>query len=162
VNIRIDMKKILVALTLLFTLVNADILKVGSPINALNNFKYETPKGRPMKVPKSTRLLLVAFEKDTGKLVNEYLNTQEPMYMPRKRAVFIADIHEMPSIITNMFALPKLRKYKHLIYLHYDEDFQDFIPNKEEKITVIRLKGQKVESISFISTKEELKAAIDK
>ena len=86
---RIDMKKILVALSLLFSLLHADNLKVGSPIKVLNNFKYETPMGRQMKVPKSTRLLLVAFEKDTGKLVNEYLNTQEPMYMPRKRAVLL-------------------------------------------------------------------------
>jgi hypothetical protein len=156
------MIKFLALLSLTLTLLSAAPLGAGTSINAFGNYEFETPHGRKMKVPKSTRLVVVAFEKDTGKLVNEYLNTHEPMYMPRKRAIFIADIHKMPSIITNMFALPKLQKYKHLIYLHYDDEFENFLPNEEEKITIVRIKDKKVESVSFISTKEELKAAIEK
>jgi hypothetical protein len=156
------MKKVLMLLSLCLTLLSANSLQVGSSINEVRSFKFETPQGRQMKIPKSTRLLLVAFEKDTGKLVNNYLDTQNPMYLPKRRVIFVADIHSMPSIITSMFALPKLKKYKHLIYLHYDDEFQEFIPNTDEKVTIIRLKDQKVESITYVSTQAELKAEIEK
>lgn len=149
-------------MSLLLTLVNASIVSVDTPLKQFNGFKYETPTGRQMKVPQKTELIVVAFEKDTGKLVNEYLKSKNPLYMPKHHAIFVADIHNMPSIITNMFALPKLRKYKHLIYLHFDDEFENFVPNKEEKITVIRLKDKKVVSVSFISTADELKEVIEK
>jgi len=156
------MKKIFAILSLGVALLNASSLQVNSELKELNNFKYETPQGRQMKVPKSTRLIVVAFEKDTGALVNDYLKTQDPMYMPKRNAIFIADINKMPTIITNLFALPKMKEYKHLVYLHYQEEFQNFVPHKEEKLTLIQIKDGKVENISYISTKDELKAAIEK
>jgi hypothetical protein len=155
------MNRFLVLLALGVSLLGADTLKPSTPLSQLNNYKYETPQGRQMKIPKSTQLLVIAFEKDTGALVNDYLATMDPFYMPKHRAVFIADINKMPSIITKMFALPKMQKYKHLVYLHYEEQFQNFVPHREEKITLARIKEGKVESISYISTKEELKAAIE-
>ncbi len=156
------MHKLVILLLFDFSLLGADLITVDSPLNQLNNFKYETPQGRQMKVPKSTELVVIAFEKDTGALVNEFLNTQDPFYMPKRRAVFIADINKMPTIITNMFALPKLKKYKHLIYLHYEDQFQNALPHKEEQITLLHVKDAKIERVSYVSTQEELKAAIEK
>lgn len=156
------MNKFLASLTLSVAILSAAPLKVDSSLNVLDSFKYETPTGREMKIPKKTKLVIVAFEKDTGALVNEYLNTQNPFYLPKNNSVFIADINKMPSVITNMFALPKLQKYKHLIYLHYGEQFQNAVPNKEQKITLLRVDGSKIKEISFISSVSELKAAIEK
>jgi len=156
------MNKFLAALTLSVAILGAAPLKVGSLINSLDGFKYETPTGRQMKIPKKTKLVIVAFEKDTGALVNEYLNTQNPFYLPRNNSVFIADISKMPSVITSMFALPKLQKYKHLIYLHYDDKFKNIVPNEEQKITLLRVEDSKIKEISFISTQQELKTAIEK
>ncbi len=156
------MHKLVTLFLFAFSLLGADLITVNSPLNQLNNFKYETPQGRQMKVPKSTELVVIAFEKDTGALVNEFLNTQDPFYMPKRRAVFIADINKMPTIITNMFALPKLKKYKHLIYLHYEDQFQNALPHKEEQITLLHVKDAKIERVSYVSTQEELKAAIEK
>ena len=68
----------------------------------------------------------------------------------------------MPAIVTNMFALPKLQKYKHLIYLHYSDKLQDAVPNKEQKITLLRVEDSKIKEISYISTVLELKTAIEK
>ena len=156
------MHKIFTILILSLSLLNASSFGVNSELSELNNFKYETPQGRQMKVPKSTSLVVIAFEKDTGALVNDFLNTQDPFYMSKHRATFIADINKMPTIITNMFALPKMQKYKHLIYLHYEEEFQDFVPHKEASVTLARIKDGKVQEIFYITTVNELKAAIEK
>ena len=156
------MHKLATLLLLGISLLGANMITVPSPLNQLNSFKYETPQGRQMKVPKSTELVVIAFEKDTGALVNEFLATKDPFYMPKCRAVFIADINKMPTIITNMFALPKLKKYKHLIYLHYEDQFQNSLPHKEEQITLLHVKDATIQSISYVSTQAELKAAIEK
>jgi hypothetical protein len=150
------MKKVLLILIVSIITLNANSLKVGSNIEVLNDFNYETPKSRKMKVPLNTKTVLIAFEKDTGALVNDYLATKNKYFLQRKRAIYIADINKMPTVITNMFALPKLREYKHLIYLHYGEKFQNFVPVADEKISVIKFEGKKVKSITYISTKDEL------
>lgn len=156
------MNKFLSALILSSLFLSADSIKIGSALNTLDNFKYETPTGRQMKIPQKTKLVIVAFEKDTGALVNEYLDTQSKFYLLKNNSIFIADIHKMPSIITNMFALPKLQKYKHLIYLHYGDKFQDMISNKDGKITLLRIEDSKIKEITLISSQQELKAAIEK
>jgi len=150
------MKKILLILIVAIASINAQNLKVGSDIQMLNNYEYETPKSRKMKIPLNTKTLLIAFDKDTGALVNEYLATKNKYFLQKKKAIFIADINKMPTMVTNMFALPKLRKYKHLIYLHYGEKFQNAVPRREEKVSVVRFEDKKVKSISFITSKEEL------
>lgn len=150
------MKKILLLLIFSLVTLSADSLKIGSEIQKLNNFDYETPKSRKMKVPLNTRTVLIAFDKDTGALINEYLSTKNKYFLQRKKAIFIADIHEMPTVITNMFALPKLREYKHLIYLHYNEKFQFAVPKKSGQVSVIKFEDKKVKSISYITTKEQL------
>ena len=145
----------------LSTLVQAGTLEVNTPLTSLNNYAYQTPHGRNMKVPNNTKLVIMAFEKDTGALVNDYLNTQNPFYLPKHHAVFIADIHRMPTIITKMFALPKMQKYKHPLYLHYEEQFENFAPHQEEKVTIIRFEEGKASSITYINSVQELKAAIE-
>jgi len=150
------MKNILLLLIITLASLNAQAVKIGSSIKVLNTYDYETPKSRKMKVPLNTRTVLIAFDKDTGALVNEYLSTKNKYFLQRKKAIFIADINKMPTVITNMFALPKLRKYKHLIYLHFGTKFENVAPKKDAKVSVIKFEGKKVKSISYISTKEEL------
>jgi len=150
------MKHLLVILLFTLSVLHAQSLTVGSEIQTLNSFEYETPKSRRMKIPLNSKTVLIAFDKDTGALVNEYLDTQNKYFLQRKKAIFIADINKMPTVITNMFALPKLRKYKHLIYLHYSEKFESFVPKKTDMISVLKFEDKKLKSISYISTKAEL------
>lgn len=156
------MLKILLALSITLGVLVAAPIKVGTPLYKLNSFEYETPHGRKMRVSKKTTLVIIAFDKDTGRLVNDYLDTKSPYYLQKKHAVYIADIHKMPDIITTMFALPKLQKYKHLIYLHYGEIFSQDVPTKNEKVTLLYVRNAKIDKISFITTKKELQDAIER
>jgi hypothetical protein len=156
------MHKLFLFLVLSALALNADFLNVSSSITKLNEFKYETPQGNEIKIPKDVKLILVSFEKDTGALVNEYLNAQSPNYLQKHNSIFIADINKMPSVITKMFALPKLRKYKHPIYINYDEKFEQSVLGKEEMVTLLHVENSLIKNISFIKTKEELKAVIEK
>ncbi len=156
------MSKVLLFFMLSVLALNADFLNVSSSITKLNEFKYVTPQGNEIKIPKEIKLIIVSFEKDTGALVNEYLNTKSPDYLTKYNSIFIADINKMPSVITKMFALPKLRKYKHPMYLNYDEKFEQSVLGKEEMVTLLHVENSVIKHISFIVRKEELKAAIEK
>jgi len=101
------------------------------------------------------KTLIVSFEKDTGKLVNEFLASKQPDFLSNHKAVFIANISGMPSIITKLFALPKMQDYKHTILLIYDENDKRFV-QKEEESTIYSLEDGKVKAISFVKTKEDL------
>ena len=109
------MNNFLLLLCLSYITLNANVITINSNISLLNNYKFETPHSLPIQIPNKTKLVIVAFEKATGTTVNEYLNSKTKYYLQNNHSVYIADIHEMPSIITNMFALPKMKKYKHLI-----------------------------------------------
>jgi hypothetical protein len=156
------MSKVLLFFALSVLALNADFLNVSSSIAKLNEFKYVTPQGNEIKIPKDVKLIIVSFEKDTGALVNEYLNTKSSDYLTKYNSIFIADINKMPSVITKMFALPKLRKYKHPMYLNYDEKFEQSVLGKEEMVTLLHVENSIIKHISFIVRKEELKAAIEK
>ncbi|XOB62178.1 hypothetical protein ACMC56_16545 [Campylobacterota bacterium DY0563] len=98
--------------------------------------------------------IIVSFEKDTGKDINTYLASKNPDFLKNHHAVFIANISGMPSIITKLFAMPKMREYKHPILLIYDENDNRFI-SQEEKSTLYKLENGTIKSITYI-TKDNL------
>lgn len=122
--------------------------KIGN-FSLLNQFDVK------QTVDNSVETIVVSFEKDTGAQLNEFLSKQTPDFLQQHKAVFIANISGMPSIITKMFALPKMRNYKHSILLIYDESDVRF-KSQEGKSTVYKLKDGIIQSIEFI-TQDDLK-----
>ncbi|PNV83110.1 MAG: hypothetical protein C0627_06075 [Sulfurimonas sp.] len=149
------MYKLLLLFVIVISSLDADLAK-------LVKFKYVSPHGEEIKISKDVKLIIATFEKDSGALANSYFDEQEPTYLQRHHAVFIADINKMPTIITKMFALPKLRKYKHPIFINYDEKFEEAATSKEGKITILYIEEEKIKEISYVSTQQELKEAIEK
>jgi Na+(H+)/acetate symporter ActP len=105
-------------------------------------------------IDSSITTILVSFEKGTGKDVNQFLASKDKDFLKNHHAVFIANISGMPSIITRMFALPKMRDYKHSVLLIYDDEDKRFV-SKDEKTTVYKIENGVIKSISFI-TKDDL------
>lgn len=155
------MSKLLIAFTILFSILGAETLKVSSELDSLHRYPYENQHGMIKIVPNYVKTIIISFEKDNSAMINAYLNKQKSNYLESYKAIFIADISKMPSIITKLFALPKMKKYKHTIYLHNSDEFAKFVPSKEGEATVLKFKGRTVQSISFISTIDEMKKVIE-
>ena len=116
-------------------------------------------KKHTLKVMPKT--VIMAFEKGTGATVNEYLAAQGKGYLAKHKAAFVADISLMPKFITESFALPKMRKYPHTVLLIQDEMVGLKFPGEEEKITVMKFRGNFLTQIRYVTTAAELKAAIE-
>jgi hypothetical protein len=155
------MFKTLLVLICTLTFSFADTLQISTPLDSFNKFVYKTQFDKKVKISDNIKTVVISYEKDTGRLVNKYLNEKYPPYLGKMNAVFIADIHEMPSLITKFFAMPKMKKYKHTIYIYEEDDFSEFAKPKDEKVTVVKFENQKVKKIYYISTPQELKKAFE-
>lgn len=151
------MKKIALFLLMVLSLMAAPY-KVGQSVMPLDlNDQF----GKRYTLKAMPKTLIMAFEKGTGTTVNEYLTVQEKGYLAKNKAAFVADISQMPKFITESFALPKMRKYNHTVLLIQDEEQGLNFPYQEDKITVMKFRGNFLTKIDFISTPEELKKAIE-
>ena len=130
----------------------ADFLKIGdtlTPFNLPDQFdKVHTISGDKYEI------FLVSFAKETSNKVDEFLKTQEDGFLDNNKIVYISDIHTMPSFVTSLFALPKMRKYKYTLMLMYEEN--KIFPQQDEALTVIRFTNNKVNSIEFIKEDESI------
>jgi len=104
-------------------------------------------------VNSDTETIIFSAEKDTSAGLNEFLSTKEKGFLEKNNAVFIADISGMPSIISYLFALPKMKKYNYNVLLIENEDDKRFL-QKENKLTVYALKNGVISSVQYIETKD--------
>jgi len=142
------MKHLLLISLLLTGSLFADF-KVGDklpPITLLDQFDKEHTVG-----DKDT-LLIMAFEKDISVVVNDYLKTQAGTYLASHHAKYISDISTMPSFITSMFALPKMKKYPFPVML-INDGFGKQFNRQEGKITVYTLKKHTIKQIRYVTPK---------
>jgi hypothetical protein len=156
------MNKFLLFITLIVLVVNAEVIEIRSCVDKFYEFNYETPDGNKIEIPKQTTLIIATFEKDMGVLVNEYLQSQNQAYLLKHNLVFIADLSTIPAFFRKMFILPKFKKYRHHIYMTFNSKFKKTVPNEEGKVTFFRIENAKIADISYVSTRKELKAAIEK
>lgn len=63
------------------------------------------------------RILLVARSMDGAKLVKTVLEGRPKGYLEARRALFVADISGMPSLIGKLFAIPAMRDYSYRVLL---------------------------------------------
>lgn len=60
-------------------------------------------------------------------------------WLLKNKAIYVADIHNMPSLIARFFALPKMRDYLYPIALDKEGDVTDKWLEKGEGVTIYQL-----------------------
>lgn len=150
------MKKIFLVTLFVYTLSWANDFDVN---NKLPHFSLPDQFDKIHTINEKITTIIVSFEKDTGAMVNEFLSLQDKSYLSQHHAVFIANISGMPTIITKMFALPKMRDYAHNILLIYDENDKRFSA-KEGMSTVYKLNNGVIKEIFYVSSLDEIKQAL--
>ncbi len=121
----------------------------------LVNFTLSDQFDKIHTIDTKIKTIIVSFEKDTGSQINQFLDKKEATFLDKNSAVFIANISGMPTIITKMFALPKMKKYKHPILLIYDESDSRFL-QKEGYSTVYKIEKGLIKNISYVKDDNEL------
>lgn len=116
---------------------------------------FENQYAEAVKVSSETKWLVFVADKDISKIVTEYLN-ESKFNLDSAKVIYISDISAMPSLITKMVALPKMRKYSFKLALDRTGDVTKSWPKKSGKATVVQLSELKVQQIQYLETKEEV------
>jgi hypothetical protein len=66
------------------------------------------------------------------------------------RVVYVADISQMPKMIANMMAIPKMRKYGYPVWLDRDGKSTQALPVAEDAVSVIAVEGGKIGNIDYV------------
>ena len=86
----------------------------------------------------NVQYLLVVTEKSAAKSANQKLVEQGAGYLEKHRAMYLMDIHTMPTV-GRWFAFPKLKKYPHRIILVDSADALAKFPTQPGCVTVVKL-----------------------
>lgn len=143
--------KILITTLVLMSTLFAEI-KVGEFFPKLTLVDQFNKKTEVKK--KGSTTLLLSFEKDVSADIKTYLGAKEKGFLVENDMMYISDISSMPSFITRMFALPKMKKFTFKVSLIYDEKEATSINRQKGKVTVVRLKDNRIQKVTFIVPKE--------
>jgi len=140
------MKHLLIISLLLTSSLFAEF-KVGDKLPTIT---LEDQFEKSQKITSKDKMIIMAFEKDISIAIADYLKTKPDSFLATHNTKYISDISSMPSFITSMFALPKMKKYNFSVML-IDNDFGEKFNRKEGKITLFKIKNKKIKEIQFIN-----------
>ena len=111
-------------------------------------------------IDSNTQWIVFSQEKSVNAFVSDYMNEQGAQQIRQRGIVYVADISGMPSLVTRMFALPKMRKLSVPIGLARDSKTLANIPRRNGAATVLRLRSGVVQNIIFANNPAQLKQSI--
>lgn len=150
------MKRKLILLTLLCFFAKAATLKIDDKIST---FSLPNQFDRIYTINSEISMIIIAFQKEDAKLINDFLSAKNSDFLENKHAIFINNISKTSQIIVKLFTIPELRDYKYNVLLIYNENSKRFL-EQEGKITVYLIKDGIVKDIKYISSKEELERVL--
>ena len=109
----------------------------------------EDQRGNRFEHQNNMQTLLFVDGMDAKNVARESLRSIDVSCMEAGKLVYLADISGMPSLISNLIAIPKLRHYPYSIWLDREGDVSESLPVQDGKVTVIGVKHQVIESVMF-------------
>ena len=109
-----------------------------------------------------TKTLIMTFAKGSSHIVRNFLKEQPEDFLLMHEANYVADIHPMPVVIRNAFAMPDLKKSSYPVLLIYEEKISKMFkdPAHENEIMIVTLENKQVKAIDFVQDAKALKAKL--
>ena len=120
------------------------------------DFKLPDQFDKAHSLKSSTKTIIVAFEKEDGHTVREYLKKHDSKLLEKNSAFFIADISKVPVVIRNMFILKDLKKSKFPVLLIYDKKISTALSENKEGIMILHLENKEIKSTKYLHNEKEL------
>ena len=129
------------------------ILFTGMQAQSLQPLVCEDQFGEQRELNEQTQWLIFSYSMDGGNWVRDAFNELQinTSKMDEKNILYIADIHEMPRVISKMIALPRMRDYAFSIGLDTEGALTESWQRKEKMLTVYELKNLEVVQVTFYS-----------
>ncbi len=115
---------------------------------------FEDQWEKQHKIAASTKWLVISQAMESGDIVKAAFNNLELKSPQQYQMLYIADISGMPSFISNMFAIPKMKDYIFPIGLIREEEQLKSLKvplDVPEKVAVIALDNLNIDGAVYFS-----------
>ncbi len=146
------MKLISIIATIFLLSLSSFALEVGA---AAPDLKLKDQFEKPIKIPADAKYLLFVTDKKPSKLLSDSIIAADTD-LQAKKVVYASDISGMPSMISSMFAIPAMKKYKFKMALDMTGEETKSWPRQADKVTVMKLENQKITEIQYLESKEDI------
>jgi hypothetical protein len=144
------MKKLFLVLSIFVVAltVHAESLK---PLELPDQFETKT------SLNQDTQWLIFSGDKDISDKINKVFDDLKVTDINSLRGIYIADISKMPSLVTSMFAIPKMKKYNFKVVLDQDGALTKNLPREEKKATLIKLNKLEIVETQYTESIDVIK-----
>jgi len=150
--------KFLAVLLLVLSAACAQAVEVGerlAPWTLLDQFD------QPYSLNDELQVLLVARSMAGAKLLAAALDQQPKGYLESRKAVFLADISRMPSVIAAAFAVPAMRDYNYRVMLDRDARIAPRYPVENDAVLWLQLQQGRVQAQQTFTQASALRDALE-
>ena len=117
----------------------------------------------PHQIGERTRVILFAREMQGGALIRELLDHESASYLEQHRGVYVADISDMPSMISKLVAIPKMQEERlYPTLLDRDGTTTAAFPAQEGRATVMVLDELRVTGIHYPGSIQGLREEVSR
>ncbi len=131
----------------------AQYLAIG---NQVDFSLLEDQYGHPFKHEDVMNTVLYVNNMRGKKITRDALVGIDLSCLDAGRVVYLADISGMPSLISKLIAVPKMRDYDYPIWLDYSGLATEQLPVREDMVTLIQVSAGAIRSLEFISDSQTL------
>lgn len=135
----------------------------GGPLlegSTLSPFSIRDQHGETHRIDRSVRAIVFGREMGAGEIIKNTLAESGARLLTDARAVYVADVSGMPSIIRKLFAEPKLRKRPYPMLLDRDGSATTWFPGEEGRATLLILEQLEIVAIRHIASADELRTEL--
>lgn len=116
---------------------------------------------QPYSLNDELQVLLVARSMAGAKLLAAALDQQPKGYLESRKAVFLADISRMPSVIAAAFAVPAMRDYNYRVMLDRDARIAPRYPVENDAVLWLQLQQGRVQAQQTFTQARALRDALE-
>jgi hypothetical protein len=135
----------------------AQPVAVGSRLSPL---KLQDQHDNAAEVGSVVRLLLFTRDMAGGTLVKDALAERDQHFLDACHAAYIADVSGMPSVVTRLMALPRMRKRPYRVLLDRDGELTASLPYVPDTATLLELEQLRVTRVAHLRTVDEVRTAL--
>lgn len=121
------------------------------PGDVVAPIELEDQHGEAARVATEVRWILFSRDMKGGEVLKASMRDQDAESLAALGAVYVADIHQMPALVSRIMAIPKMRERPYRILLDHKGSETSRIPNPEGHATLVALTELRVQAIEHFS-----------
>ncbi len=133
------------------------LLSITAQASELEPLVFENQWGEGLALDSKTQLLIFSSHKAGGKWVKQALTELDALDIKEKNWLYVANIAGMPSLISKMFAIPKMRSYGFPIGLVKNDRIVASWPQQEGYVAIYQLENLSIKTVKYFNTVDGIK-----